>query len=166
MIRPKLFTFVSFLWFSLVNNNSLHHRMWKLCRNCNGPKCLSVASWALVSDDASLAFASVIYNLKFFSSWDLNSKVKSCLDYVHTVQACGWLSPTLKHMLLFMIKEKGLFCSRCTGKVKKSLYSIGSICTLGYFAKTCYWPNKGIGDAGSTADFRMLWSAMVCLGLL
>ena len=23
--------------------------------------------------------------------------------------------------------------------------------------------NKGIGDAGSTADFRMLWSAMVCL---
>ena len=26
--------------------------------------------------------------------------------------------------------------------------------------------NKGIGDAGSTADFRMLWSAMVCLGLL
>ena len=27
-------------------------------------------------------------------------------------------------------------------------------------------PNKGIGDAGSTADFRMLWSAMVCLCLL
>ena len=26
--------------------------------------------------------------------------------------------------------------------------------------------NKGIGDAGSTADIRMLWSAMVCLGLL
>ena len=26
--------------------------------------------------------------------------------------------------------------------------------------------NKGIGDAGSTADFRMLWSAMVCVGLL
>ena len=26
--------------------------------------------------------------------------------------------------------------------------------------------NKGIGDAGNTADFRMLWSAMVCLGLL
>ena len=26
--------------------------------------------------------------------------------------------------------------------------------------------NKGIGDAGSTADFRMLWSAIVCLGLL
>ena len=26
--------------------------------------------------------------------------------------------------------------------------------------------NKGIGDAGSTADFRILWSAMVCLGLL
>ena len=25
---------------------------------------------------------------------------------------------------------------------------------------------KGIGDAGSTADIRMLWSAMVCLGLL
>ena len=25
--------------------------------------------------------------------------------------------------------------------------------------------NKGIGDAGSTADFRMLWSAIVCLGL-
>jgi len=23
-----------------------------------------------------------------------------------------------------------------------------------------------IGDAGSTADFRMLWSAIVCLGLL
>ena len=23
--------------------------------------------------------------------------------------------------------------------------------------------NKGIGDAGSTADFRMLWSAMVTL---
>ena len=26
--------------------------------------------------------------------------------------------------------------------------------------------NKGIGDAGSTADIRMLWSAIVCLGLL
>ena len=25
---------------------------------------------------------------------------------------------------------------------------------------------KGVGDAGSTAEFRMLWSAMVCLGLL
>ena len=25
--------------------------------------------------------------------------------------------------------------------------------------------NKGIGDAGSTADFRMLWSAIVCFGL-
>ena len=25
---------------------------------------------------------------------------------------------------------------------------------------------KGIRDAGSTADIRMLWSAMVCLGLL
>ena len=25
---------------------------------------------------------------------------------------------------------------------------------------------KGIGDADSTADFRMLWSAIVCLGLL
>ena len=29
----------------------------------------------------------------------------------------------------------------------------------------CLW-NKGIGDAGSSADIRMLWSAMVCLGLL
>ena len=26
--------------------------------------------------------------------------------------------------------------------------------------------NRGIGDAGSTADFRMLLSAIVCLGLL
>ena len=26
--------------------------------------------------------------------------------------------------------------------------------------------NKGIGDAGSTADLRMLWSAIVCLGVL
>ena len=26
--------------------------------------------------------------------------------------------------------------------------------------------NKGIRDAGSTADLRMLWSAIVCLGLL
>ena len=26
--------------------------------------------------------------------------------------------------------------------------------------------NKGIGDAGSTADLRMLWSAIVRLGLL
>ena len=26
--------------------------------------------------------------------------------------------------------------------------------------------NKVIGDAGSTADLRMLWSAIVCLGLL
>ena len=26
--------------------------------------------------------------------------------------------------------------------------------------------NKGIGDAGSTADLRMVWSAIVCLGLL
>ena len=26
--------------------------------------------------------------------------------------------------------------------------------------------NKGIGDAGSTADIRMPWSAIVCLGLL
>ena len=26
--------------------------------------------------------------------------------------------------------------------------------------------NKGIEDAGSTADFRMLWSTIVCLGLL
>ena len=26
--------------------------------------------------------------------------------------------------------------------------------------------NKGIGDAGSTADIIMLWSAIVCLGLL
>ena len=25
--------------------------------------------------------------------------------------------------------------------------------------------NKGIGDAGSTADFRMLWSALVCYRL-
>ena len=25
--------------------------------------------------------------------------------------------------------------------------------------------NKGIGDAGSTAYLRMLWSAIVCLGL-
>ena len=25
--------------------------------------------------------------------------------------------------------------------------------------------NKGIGDAGSTADLRMLWSAINCLGL-
>ena len=25
--------------------------------------------------------------------------------------------------------------------------------------------NKGIADAGSTADLRMLWSAIVCLGL-
>ena len=25
--------------------------------------------------------------------------------------------------------------------------------------------NKGIGDAGSTADLRMLWSAIVCLEL-
>ena len=25
--------------------------------------------------------------------------------------------------------------------------------------------NKGIGDAGSTTDLRMLWSAIVCLGL-
>ena len=31
--------------------------------------------------------------------------------------------------------------------------------------KVCVY-NEGIGDAGSTADFRMLWSAMVCLGLL
>ena len=31
-----------------------------------------------------------------------------------------------------------------------------------------YAHNKGIGDAGSTADIRMLWpwSALVCLGLL
>ena len=26
--------------------------------------------------------------------------------------------------------------------------------------------NKGIGDAGSTADIRILWSAIVCLSLL
>ena len=26
--------------------------------------------------------------------------------------------------------------------------------------------NKGIGDAGSTADLRMLCTAIVCLGLL
>ena len=26
--------------------------------------------------------------------------------------------------------------------------------------------NKGIGDAGSTAEMRMLWSDIVCLGLL
>ena len=29
-----------------------------------------------------------------------------------------------------------------------------------------YDNNKGIGDAGSTADLRMPWSAIVCLGLL
>ena len=28
------------------------------------------------------------------------------------------------------------------------------------------YDKKGIGDASSTADFRMLWSAIVCLGLL
>ena len=28
-----------------------------------------------------------------------------------------------------------------------------------------YHDDKGIGDAGSTADLRMLWSAIVCLGL-
>ena len=33
-------------------------------------------------------------------------------------------------------------------------------------SRTYYHENKGIGDAGSTADFRMLWSAMVCLCLL
>ena len=34
-----------------------------------------------------------------------------------------------------------------------------------YF-RTTYVNSKGIGDAGSTADLRMLWSAIVCLGLL
>ena len=34
------------------------------------------------------------------------------------------------------------------------------------FAVTKVRENKGIRDAGSTADFRMLWSAMVCFGLL
>ena len=29
-----------------------------------------------------------------------------------------------------------------------------------------YGANKGIGDAGSTADIGILWSAIVCLGLL
>ena len=29
-----------------------------------------------------------------------------------------------------------------------------------------YGENKGIGDAGSTADIGTLWSAIVCLGLL
>ena len=36
-----------------------------------------------------------------------------------------------------------------------------NICQVRYVRR-----NKGIGDAGSTADFRMLWSAMVCFGLL
>ena len=34
---------------------------------------------------------------------------------------------------------------------------------LGVYVGANY--NKGIGDAGSTADLRMLWSAIVCLGL-
>ena len=37
-------------------------------------------------------------------------------------------------------------------------------CAGGTFQKKFVW-NKGIGDAGSTADLRMLWSAIVCLGL-
>ena len=47
--------------------------------------------------------------------------------------------------------------------------------SLGYFLVIMFYRthgcdvcNKGIGDAGSTADIRMLWpwSALVCLGLL
>ena len=52
----------------------------------------------------------------------------------------------------------------------------GDILLCGYFGLNRFFVfnfsegvphlNKGIGDAGSTADFRMLWSAIVCLGLL
>ena len=38
--------------------------------------------------------------------------------------------------------------------------------TLSLYQFVCFFlKNKGIGDAGSTADLRMLWSAIVCLGL-
>ena len=42
-------------------------------------------------------------------------------------------------------------------------------CLFSYLQGEFYYGpavNKGIGDAGSTADFRMLWSAMVCPGLI
>ena len=35
-----------------------------------------------------------------------------------------------------------------------------------FYMYRCFQNNKGIGDAGSTADLRMLWIAIVCLGLL
>ena len=46
------------------------------------------------------------------------------------------------------------------------LYDIFDITVMGQKGAIEY--NKGIGDAGSTADIRMLWpwSALVCLGLL
>ena len=42
----------------------------------------------------------------------------------------------------------------------------GLIAQTGTITCTCEKDmNKGIGDAGSTADLRILWSAIVCLGL-
>ena len=43
------------------------------------------------------------------------------------------------------------------------LESLGELLHTGRFSIVSR--NKGIGDAGSTADLRMLWSAIVCLGL-
>ena len=54
-----------------------------------------------------------------------------------------------------------------------SKYCTSHLCDLTFKSDTgqhaqflqCLSDNKGIGDAGSTADLRMLWSAIVCLGL-
>ena len=63
--------------------------------------------------------------------------------------------------LLFTNNDNIIVVNICTGK-KQTFVGLGCVLVLGNLDDQ----NKGIGDAGSTADIRMLWSAIVCVGLL
>ena len=60
----------------------------------------------------------------------------------------------------FCIMQKNFSLFWCVGKRYKQRYLIKIVDVV------LIKEYKGIGDAGSTADLRMLWSAIVCLGLL
>ena len=67
---------------------------------------------------------------------------------------------------LFQITIERLKCSKAiSGRDWDGMDGRKSLKALILRAPLC-GANKGIGDAGSTADLRMLWSAIVCLGLL
>ena len=91
------------------------------------------------------------------------SKIKSWIALFIT-RACAqsalnrlWGSPWHFTLTVFECKSIDMIWMKFLINFNKSIY---------FNIKVWIYFNKGIGDAGSTADFRMLWSAMVCLGLL